>query len=592
MVATTTTLDIAALKERVATFGKTHDMKTDPRIIYHFIKSQAGSLGKAMMELVQNSIDAGATKIEITLGQTEFTIEDDGQGFGTAEDIHRNFGTFGTPHEEGDSRYGRFRLGRGQIMAFASTRWETPRFIMEVDVQNKGLNYTLTRGPNRKGVKILGTFYAPVDGDDVYRQKLGAELDRTIREVSDLVKYSDITVVLNGQVINTDPRTVKWDLENEDAYYDFKSSGAVKLYNMGFYVRDYPSYTYGSAVVVTKTHLKLNMARNQVLESECPLWKRVTATLKSNMVKNAPNKRMNDETRGFLIRSLRFGEQAIKDVDDLRIITLVTGTNVSLSSITFGDTPIASAPKGSALGQRVHVAKLAYVFADETLARFGATNIDEFKETMRSIYAREYGENAWQGRMWNNVKTTTVTEAGALFLTTHEITKDTNLNPVERGALTVLRGGHNWNVARMVQDALGRTVKPRTIVAGESGTALAWTDGHSYIAFSRALLNTARYGTAAWLHILHTLVHEYVHDEYDGEHSYTHTGEFYLTLDNVLTWNVRDPKNSLYSLADGMATQYLQVMAKKAEKSMALKKKEAVAATFEAYEEFEATHAA
>jgi hypothetical protein len=152
--------------------GGVHDMKTDPRIIYHFIKSQAGSLGKALMELAQNSIDAGSTEIRLTLSQKEFCIEDNGQGFGNDADIHRNFGTFGTPHQEGDSRFGRFRLGRGQIMAFAKTLWHSTGYVMDVDVQNRGLNYILRTGPIRSGVKVEGVFYTPVDGESEWHRNL------------------------------------------------------------------------------------------------------------------------------------------------------------------------------------------------------------------------------------------------------------------------------------------------------------------------------------------------------------------------------------------------------------------------------------
>jgi len=36
-----------------------------PTFVMHLIKSQAGTLGKAVQEAVQNSVDAGATKVDI-----------------------------------------------------------------------------------------------------------------------------------------------------------------------------------------------------------------------------------------------------------------------------------------------------------------------------------------------------------------------------------------------------------------------------------------------------------------------------------------------------------------------------------------------
>lgn len=566
-----------------------HGMKTDPRIIYHFIKSQAGSLGKAVMELAQNSIDAGASRIDITLGQKEFCIEDNGQGFGDAEDIHRNFGTFGTPHEEGDSRFGRFRLGRGQIMAFAKTKWHSTGYVMDVDVQNRGLEYVLTVGPARTGVKVEGTFYTPIDGEAVYAQTYGAELDRAIREFSDLVKYADVAIFLNGKQVNQDPTTVKWDLETEDAYFDFKASGQFRLYNMGFYVRDYPASTYGSAVVVTKTHMKLNMARNSVLENECDLWKRITAVLKTNMVKGPKKGRMDDTMRAFLAKSVRFGEQSLTDLGDLRIITLVTGATVSMENLlnfTYTHKVLSSAPKGHTIGQRVHNEKLAYVVAEETMARFGATTITEFRDTICNILVREYGKGHWLAERWASVQTETIEKSGAAFLSDHIILAQKELNPTEKAALTILNR-HNWGVSYKVGNLSGRKVPLRRIVAGESTTMLAWTDGHSYIAFSRSLLNTARYGQGAWTHILHTLVHEYLHEEYDGETTYVHSPEFYETLDRVLTGRATDPRQSLYNYVEVMAIDFLNAMMKNDQKSAALKKKEALKAALEEYEDAE-----
>lgn len=85
----------------------------DPQIIHHIIHNQAGSIGKAIIELIMNSVDAEAKTVRITMSREGFVCEDDGKGFVTREDVINYFGRFGTPHHEGDATYGRFRLGRG-----------------------------------------------------------------------------------------------------------------------------------------------------------------------------------------------------------------------------------------------------------------------------------------------------------------------------------------------------------------------------------------------------------------------------------------------------------------------------------------------
>lgn len=115
----------------------------DPAIIHHIIYSQAGSIGKAIIELIMNSVDANAKTVELSMTKEGFVCRDDGAGFATREDVLRYFGRFGTPHEEGDATYGRFRLGRGQIMAHAITEWRSRKWKMAVDTRTMGYGYDL-----------------------------------------------------------------------------------------------------------------------------------------------------------------------------------------------------------------------------------------------------------------------------------------------------------------------------------------------------------------------------------------------------------------------------------------------------------------
>lgn len=103
--------------------------KIHSSIIKTLIHEQSGSLPKAVAELVMNSIDAGATRIDLTVDATgAFEFVDDGKGFQSRDEIEQFFETFGTPHVNGDALYGRFRCGRGQIMSYASTVWRSGQF--------------------------------------------------------------------------------------------------------------------------------------------------------------------------------------------------------------------------------------------------------------------------------------------------------------------------------------------------------------------------------------------------------------------------------------------------------------------------------
>lgn len=240
----------------------------DPQIIHHIIYSQAGSIGKAIIELLMNSVDARATAVRLSMTKEGFECSDDGNGFANREDVIRYFGRFGTPHEEGDATYGRFRLGRGQIMAHASTIWRSNEWQMTVDTRAMGYSYDLEQPEHAlPGCSISGRWYEPLTD---------SELMSAVQEIRDLVRYTPVSVELNGRVITRDPRTERWDAEDEFAWYRAKEDGAVSIYNQGVLVRHDPGHMWGAGgLIVSKKAIALNVSRTEILRKTCPVWKAI-----------------------------------------------------------------------------------------------------------------------------------------------------------------------------------------------------------------------------------------------------------------------------------------------------------------------------
>jgi len=103
------------------------------RAIRFLVTHQSGTVQKAILEAVMNSIDAGATRVDVNIGFEQMEITDNGKGFASREEILEYFATFCAPHQEGDARYGRFRMGRGQLFNLGPNRWRSGEFLMEVD---------------------------------------------------------------------------------------------------------------------------------------------------------------------------------------------------------------------------------------------------------------------------------------------------------------------------------------------------------------------------------------------------------------------------------------------------------------------------
>lgn len=67
---------------------ETREFRLDKHAITMLIEAQAGSLQKAALEAVANAIDAGASRVKVTLRPDRLDIEDDGKGFASVGSTH------------------------------------------------------------------------------------------------------------------------------------------------------------------------------------------------------------------------------------------------------------------------------------------------------------------------------------------------------------------------------------------------------------------------------------------------------------------------------------------------------------------------
>lgn len=514
-----------------------------PHILFSIIQSQAGTLGKALLEGVMNSIDAGATKLSVTLTEEGFTLRDDGRGFQNRDEILNWFEQFGTPHTEGDAVYGKFRIGRGQLMSFGVNIWRTGTFRMDVDIKGRGLDYKLADKLTAvKGCRVEGKLYQPLSR---------SELDNTITEFTDLVRYAQIPVSLNGRVISKRPEVQNWDAETDDAYFNVTRTGDLYVYNLGVLVRKYPGYEFGcGGTVVSKKPLAVNFARNDVLVHSCEVWRRIVKYLKrTNLVKVTSKPSLNDEERKFLAKQWAYGDiPAGLDVplDDLKLFTDAAGKHHSLKDLASRGRITVATEKQARTGARLHREQVAFVLAAETLERFRVDSVEDLIETINahqdvhlSAYAVPFEEVALGCEE------------------TYQVHLESDLPLAEQCVLRALRDRHDkffqWFSSREKNSGI------RELRAGSSDVADAWTDGRSYIVINRKeLTRAAKKGLPAFFELIMTLVHEYCHDTADSE-SHSHD-QVFLTKHHDL---VQYYSGKLVALAQDLAKHY-QRLARKA----------------------------
>lgn len=255
--------------------AKTHQFKVDPNVIKLLITGQSGSLQKAMMEAVANSMDAGATGVDIQVSPQRVVIQDNGKGIGSLDEMEKVFATFAFNHASEERTHGRFGVGRGQLFRYGKNIWRTNTFSMLVDVEVLGYdNYELDEKlKNEPGMRIGIDLYKPLTVREAY------DLEEAFRA---LVKFSILPVTYNGKLISNDPREAKWTLETDEAWFNLRREGGLRIYSQGLFVEMSHSYGVGGDLVTKPGKaLEVNIARNDINKDSCVIWPIIQKTLRA-----------------------------------------------------------------------------------------------------------------------------------------------------------------------------------------------------------------------------------------------------------------------------------------------------------------------
>lgn len=521
----------------------------DPQVIHHIIHSQAGSIAKALIELVMNSVDAQASSLDLTVTREGFVAADNGQGFASEEDVIRYFGRFGTPHEEGDATFGRFRLGRGQIMAHAITVWRSQHWKMTVDTREMGYAYDLDDlSPAYPGCSIEGQWY----------ENLGEmELYEVLQELRDLIRYTPLTITLNGKVITRDPAKETWQHQDEFAYYRFHREGSVAIYNQGVLVRHDRGADWGAGgLIVTKKAIGLNVSRTEILRKTCAVWKAISTTgkLLAREYADDPTARKGENARALQARQMKVatGEELVKMMSQQEAFTILPGkTHTSLARLIYLSDHVTAINPGAysgelSKGESIAYTKQAVVIHPITLERFECADADEFQEVLDGMWERlaEHKQHLLnQGQMvdWSarrlldkgRLVLLPFEAVAATFKHSTQVIPDQRLPAALRRQWTALR----WclsNYATVVsgkgQVRHGHTgrvpygVSQFHILLGESSMADAWTNGQDYIAINiKEVQRLSEHGLKAAHRIFSLVDHELAHegDSLDATHDET-----------------------------------------------------------------------
>jgi hypothetical protein len=499
-----------------------------PKLLLDVIQRQAGTLAKAMLEGAMNADDARAKHCTMTLNETVLTIEDDGTGFRSREEIETFFEVFGQPHnEKEEKKYGTFRMGRGQLFAFGKNVWRSGDWKMTVDVKTTGLNYVLAKLKQPvKGCRIEVTLYQPL---------LLVQHAETVREVENLVKWMTLPITLNGKPISKDPAKSKWDHESDNCYLKLTATGDFRAYNLGAFIRSYSGFHFGcGGEVVSKKQLKVNFARNDVM-ADCPIWQEVKAHVRRQSGQLVRSKPLNDSGRKHLADQFRFGEVDYEAIASKKLLTDVSGRHWTPHE--FGNCyrrynkRLSVTKDGNRLGDKLHQARMAFILGQSTLDRWEMGTVEDLLKLFTGVDVQR-----WRYK-FNSVWTVTpFADLTAGFSNNYRIVPEDTWTLREMAAIALCEAaaGEMLPADWKGREYVGATTQQRRIVIGVSDQAYGWTDGSTYIAIEREWLSHQTLHTVRGLHYLGSLLlHEYCHDSSDMD-THIHSPEFYqLFHDNI-----------------------------------------------------------
>ena len=342
-------------------------------------------------------------------------------------------------------------------------------------------------------------------------------------------------MTLNGKAINKNPAKEKWDFETDDAWIRLSEGGQLSVYNLGVLVRKYSAYQFGcGGVVVTKPGIKLalNMARNDILVAECEAWKRIRKLLQANTDQRVRTKRtrLSDEELENFARRFIAGEISYLEVANMKLITDIVGRGHTIKNFVYNlcDRPITTAEKGSQLGERAHTSKLAFVLGGETLERFDAESVEDFRTKLISALNEDQRRGCYLAQTLELKQAIEdLREAAPTLREGYDVLRDKDLSKAEQAGLRALAEiARRVSAALVNEGLLSQETAVRQIYLGVSDVAEAWTDGRSRIVVERRQLELMKQGIGGFVGLTNLLVHEYLHDSEDmGSH--THDQEFY-----------------------------------------------------------------
>ncbi|KKN21638.1 hypothetical protein LCGC14_0923230 [marine sediment metagenome] len=464
--------------------GEKVDFVMAQNLLKSVIFEQAGSVIKAIEELFQNSIDAGATQINIIINKVGMKFIDNGKGMNKKE-IDEYFRQFGNSSKIGDKdAIGKFGMGRGQVFAQGYNRWRTQIYMMRTDCK-KSLSYRLKEGLEYlHGMAVSVMFY----------KKMGNwEYERTVSAIKEYIMPQGIKITINNSSFTENEVGIKViDEYSTDLFEVFESKlYERRIFSKSLFVKKFNTTTKYN--INCKERMELNMARNDLHEDK-ESTKKLYELIAEIEKKELSDTKHFDATKGKdLLKFIKEGKLQAKDFMDKKIIELADGELVSISDIK--DKQVMFGEKNDISDRAIQA---GYIVVSNNfrwlLKDLKRSSKISFKIDFRSpaeVVPKGYRKQIKEGRLYK-----------------------------DHGKKALL----HWYLAKEMNRRIFNN--SRVLSLGTSDVFEAWTDGYDLITLNENMFRSGNKRGVVVMNVFHVLCHENSHED-DDTNETSHDGNFY-----------------------------------------------------------------
>jgi len=317
--------------------------ETTEGLLEDVMKKQAGSIEKAILEAVMNSVDAGADEISIDIREERLAITDNGSGM-TEGEINTYFKKFGMKDSDiEDKEFGKFRMGRGQIFSFGRNIWATKDNVLVISLDEEHADITV-QGKERS-LDTSGLSYHVLESDkhvegctiEVQLYHKIEDVSQKVQDVKNLIKYipwlHKIDLNINGESFYNE---LNFTYETDSAYVKFEESdwnSRMGIYNKGARVKSEKVFA-SPGTIVTKEDLDLNFARNDILNG-CEVWDKVKEEVREAYIAHLKAKdELTKDESNWILKRMKGNQELTSAFYSKPLIHTATDNVLSLEEIS------------------------------------------------------------------------------------------------------------------------------------------------------------------------------------------------------------------------------------------------------------------